>query len=119
MVNLLIKTTKRSFLRKALRPKKPKEVWDPVNCTINLPKNCIRQNTSHLNNYFIALGSNLSGKENEPLNELEILKLLHRVPDSNTFTINYTTYDEVQKIILKLNNDCSSGHDGQYSCEVS
>ena len=64
-----------------------------------------------MNNYFIALASNLSGKENEPLNELEILKLLHRVPDSNTFTINYTTYDEVQKIILNLNNDCSSGHD--------
>ena len=54
---------------------------------------------------------NLSGKENEPLNEPEILQLLNRVPDSNAFTINYTTYDEVQKIILNLRNDCSSDHD--------
>ena len=82
-----------------------------MNSTINPPKNCIQQNTSDLNNYFTTLASNLSGKENEPLNESEILQLLNRVPDSNAFTINYTTYDEVQKIILNLRNDCSSGHD--------
>ena len=33
------------------------------------------------------------------------------VPDSNAFTINYTTYDEVQKIILNLRSDSSIGHD--------
>ena len=33
-----------------------------------------------------------------------------QVPNSNAFTISYTTYDEVQKIILNLRNDCSSGH---------
>ena len=54
--------------------------------------------------------SNLSRKENEPLNESEILQLLNRVPNSDRFTINYTTCDEVQKIILNLWNDCSSGH---------
>ena len=56
---------------------------------------------------FTKLTSNLSGKENEPLDESEILQLLKRVPDSNTFTINYTTNDEVQN----LRNDCFSGHD--------
>ena len=55
--------------------------------------------------------SNLSGKENEPLNESEILQLLNKVPNSNAFTINYTTYNEVQMFILNLRNDCSSGHD--------
>ena len=30
-------------------------------------------------------------------------------PDSNAFTINYTTYDEMQ-IILNLRNNCSSSH---------
>ena len=99
------------MLRKALSSEKPKEVWDAVNRTINPPKNHILQKTSDLNNYFTTLASNLSGKENEPLNESEILQLLNRVPDSNAFTINYTTYDEVQKIILNLRNDCSSGHD--------
>ena len=107
----LIKNSKRSFLRKALSSKKPKEVWDAANRIINPPKNLIRENTSDLNNYFTTLASNLFGKENEPLNESEILQLLNRVPDSNTFTINYTTYNEVQKIILNLRNDCSSGHD--------
>ena len=33
-----------------------------------------------------------------------------QVPDSIAFTISYNTYDEVQKIILNLRNDCSSGH---------
>ena len=78
---------------------------------INPPKNRIRQNTNDLNNYFATLRSNLRGKENEFLNKLEILQLLNRVPDTNAFTMNYTTYDEVQKIILNLRNDCSSGHD--------
>ena len=55
--------------------------------------------------------SNLSGKENEPLNESEILQLLNRVPNSNALTINYTTYNEVQMFNLNLRNDCSSGHD--------
>ena len=95
----LIKTIKGSFLQKALTSKKSKEVWDAVNRVINPPKNRIRQNTSDLNNYFTTLASNLSGKENEPLNKSEILQLLERVPDSNAFTINYTTYDEVQKIV--------------------
>ena len=72
--------------------------------------NRIRQNTSDLNNYFTTLASNLSEKENEPVNESEILQLLKRVPDSNAFIINYTIYDEVQKIILNLRKDCSSGH---------
>ena len=98
----LIKTTKGSFLHKELSSKTPKEVWDAVNPITNPPKNRIRQSTSDLNNYFTALASNLSGKENEPLHESEILQLLNRVPDSNAFTINYTTYDEVQKIILNL-----------------
>ena len=39
-----------------------------------------------------------------------ILQLLNRVPDSNAFTINRTTYDEVQNFVLNLRNDCSSGH---------
>ena len=38
---MLIKTTKGSFLRKALSSKKPKEVWDVMNRIINPPKNRI------------------------------------------------------------------------------
>ena len=75
-----------------------------MNRIINPPKN-------PPNNYFTTLASNLSGKENELLNESEILQLLNRVPDSNAFTINYATYDEVPKIILNLRNNYSSGHD--------
>ena len=48
----LNKTTKASFLRKALSSKRPEEVWDAVNRNINSPKNRIQQNTSSLNNYF-------------------------------------------------------------------
>ena len=68
----LVKTTKGSFLRKALSSKKPKKVWNAVNRTINPPKNRIRQNKSDLNNYFTILTSNLSGKESEPLSESDI-----------------------------------------------
>ena len=96
----LIKTTKGSFLRKALNSKNPKEVWDAVSRIINLPKNRIRQNTSDLNNYFTTLVSNLSGKENEPLYESEILQLLNRVPDSNVFTINFTNYIPAATIFM-------------------
>ena len=103
----LIKTPKGSFVRKALSSKKPKDVWDAVNPIFNPPKNRIRQNTSDLT----TIASNLCGKENELLNESEILQLLNRVPDFNAFTINYTTYDEVQVIILNFRNDFFSGHD--------
>ena len=44
------------------------------------------------------------------LKESEILQLLNKVPDSSAFPINYTTYYEVQKIILNLRNDCSVDH---------
>ena len=81
-----------------------------MNRVINPSKNHIRQNTSDLKNYFTTLASNFSEKENEPLNKSEILQLLNRDPDSNAFTNNHTTYDEVQKIISNLRNDCSSGH---------
>ena len=40
-----------------------------------------------------------------------MLQLLNRVQDSNAFIINYTTYDEVQEIILNFKSDGSSGHD--------
>ena len=80
-----------------------------MNHIISSQKNCIRQNTSAFN-YFTTLASNLSGKENELLNESEILQLLNRVPDSCAFTINCTTYYEVQKIIWNLRNNCSSDH---------
>ena len=81
-----------------------------MNRIINLPMNRIRQNTCALNNYFTPLGSKLSGSENETLKESEILQLLNKVPDSSAFPINYTTYYEVQKIILNLRNDCSVDH---------
>ena len=38
------------------------------------------------------------------------MQLLNRVPDSCAFTINCTTYYEVQKIIWNLRNNCSSDH---------
>ena len=63
----LIKTTKGSFLRKALSSKKPKEVWDALNPIINPSKNHIRQNASNPTNYFTTLAS--VSLENEPLNE--------------------------------------------------
>ena len=84
--------------------KKSKEVWDVVNHISNLPKN-----TSDMNNYFTTLVSNLCGNENDPLSKSEI-QLLNRVPDSKAFTINYITYDEVQKIILNYRNECFCGH---------
>ena len=65
-----------------------KKTYGSLECmgrTINPPKNRIRQNTSDLSKI--------------------------RDPYSNAFTINYSTFDEVQKIILNLRNDCSSGHD--------
>ena len=35
---------------------------------------------------------------------------LNNTTDSNAFTVSYITYDELQKIIFNLRNDCSSGH---------
>ena len=84
--------------------KKSKEVWDVVNHISNLPKN-----TSDMNNHFTTLVSNLCGNENDSLSKSEI-QLLNRVPDSKAFTINYITYDEVQKIILNYRNECFCGH---------
>ena len=39
------------------------------------------------------------------------ITVVEQDPESNVFTINYTTYDEVQKIILNLRSDCPNSYD--------
>ena len=61
-----IKTTKVTFLRKAMSSKNPKEVWSTVNRILTKQQTRIKQHPSDLNNHFTTLASKLTDKENAP-----------------------------------------------------
>ena len=64
-----------------------------------------------LNVYRIQFASNLTSKENQQCDYQSILEKLPKEKRENEFCINHTTYQEVEKIIKGLKNDCSSGFD--------
>ena len=103
-----IKTTKATFLRKAMSSKNPKEVWSTVNRILTKQQTRIKQHPSDLDNHFTTLASKLTDKENAPSNQPDISSMQE---NSNGFKIQHTNYDQIKKIILGLKYDCSGGYD--------
>lgn len=106
-----IKEIKNSFLKKSLSSKNPKKVWDTVNRILTNQQKRIRHHPSDMNDYFVNLASDLTLKENK---QCDFKSILQNLPDqgrNNEFKINHTTYEEINKIINGLKNDCSSGFD--------
>ena len=106
-----IKEVKHSFFRKVLSDKDSKKVWESVNKFLNSQHRRINHHPSDMNNYFSNLVSNLTSKENKQCDFESILNNLPKDKRENEFRINHTTYEEVEKIIHELKNDCSSGYD--------
>ena len=60
---------------------------------------------SDVNKYFTSLASHLTCKINEPYDFTEFFQNISDDEKADTFKINY---NEVQKILLKIRNDCST-----------
>ena len=74
--------------------------------------NChkIKFNPDKLNYHYTTLASRLWWKENLPLNSNQLISELP-CDNEQSLQMNQTTYEEVNKIVRSLRNDCSSGHD--------
>ena len=77
-------------LQKVLSSKNLKEVWETVNFIFDPPKNRIKHNPGHLNQYYTELASTLTNKENIPFDQLLIANIL---PELEKDRIYYTTYN--------------------------
>ena len=106
----LIRKKKSNFVRKSLSSRDSKEVWKTIHRILKPPSSRIRFNPEILNNYYTTLASHLCGKDNTPI---DTEHLINNLPmDTNqAFRLKPTTSDKVNKIILNLRNDCSSGYD--------
>ena len=65
---------------------------------------------SDVNKYFTSLASHLTCKINEPYDFTEFFQNISDDEKVDTFKIKHTNYNEVQKILLKIRNDCSTCH---------
>ena len=88
--------------------KNPKEVWSTVTRILTKQQTRIKQHPSDLNNHFTTLASKLTNKENAPSKLPDTSSMQE---NSNGFKIQHTNYYQINKIILGLKNDCSSGYD--------
>ena len=64
-----------------------------------------------MNKFFSELASNLTSRSKQQCDFQSILQSMPDISRDNEFRINHTTYEEVDKIIKGLKNDCSSGFD--------
>ena len=107
-----IKETKASFLQKALSKKQPVKVWDTVDRILNKQHDRIKLHPSDINNHLICLASSLTRSINEPYDFTEFFQNISDDVNPDTFEIKHTNYDEVQKLLLGIKNNCSTGNDG-------
>ena len=106
-----IKEVKHSFFKKAMSTNDSKKVWETIHKFLTQQQKRIHHSPSDMNTYFSELASNLTSKNNKQCDFDAILRNLPRDNRPNESHINHTTYQEIEKIINGLKNDCSSGFD--------
>jgi hypothetical protein len=108
----VIKTTKKLFHRKALQSKRPKDVWNVIHRILHPNKKRVTFDPNSLNQYFVTMAENLTGKK--PTSQENLYQLIEDLPPSNNntnFCIEKATYHQVLREIKSLRNDCSTGFD--------
>ena len=103
-----LKNIKNKFLRKSLSTKDTKIVWNTIHRMLKNQKSRIKHHPNEMNDYFSNLAANLTGKYNT---ESRLPNRIQINENQNSFRIEHTTYNEVNKILNSLKNDCSSGAD--------
>ncbi|XP_057299344.1 uncharacterized protein LOC130629967 [Hydractinia symbiolongicarpus] len=103
-----LKEIKNSFFKKSLSSKDQKSVWNTIHRILSNQKTRIKHDPSEMNEYFSNLAANLTGKSNV---ESTLPDDIKTTENEQSFKIQHTTYNEINKILKNLKNDCSSGHD--------
>ena len=105
-----IKSTKTEFLRKALSSKRPKEVWSIINRILHPSSTKIDAKPTDLNVHFNTTAKRLLNSIDKP--EQHILSVIDKLPQNdNSFTLSPASYQDVNKAIKSIREDCSTGDD--------
>ena len=106
-----IKSTKKTFFKKALLSKNAKSVWSTIHRILKPNFKRIKTKPKELNDYFSSIASKITGKTQDNTNNINFIQQLPVHNTDNQFIIRHTTMSEVRKLLLNLRNDCSTGHD--------
>ncbi|XP_057305393.1 uncharacterized protein LOC130642322 [Hydractinia symbiolongicarpus] len=106
-----IKYTKKTFYRRLLSSKKPKEVWKLIHRFLHPNKNVINIQPSELNAHYISTAPRILGSQPTSKEEIQLLLQDLVTEADQEFQFRPVTYDQVLREIKKLRSDCSAGYD--------
>ncbi|CAB4002145.1 Hypothetical predicted protein, partial [Paramuricea clavata] len=106
-----IKEAKRSFYRKALSSRKPKDLWRTIHRILHPSQQKISADSNVLNHHFSTTSQRLLGTS--PSSSDDLRNLINTFPDNtnHSFTLRPATFREVLNEIKGLRSDCSTGTD--------
>ena len=106
-----IKETKRSFYRKALSSRKPKDLWRTIYRILHPSQQQISADPNVLNHHFSTTSQRLLGTSPSSPDDLRNLINTFPVHTNHSFTLRPATFQEVLSEIKGLRSDCSTGPD--------
>ena len=105
-----IKETKTAFYKKILSSKNCKEIWKVVHRILKPNDNTLKVDTNKLNKYFNDTTARLVSRKS--VNKKESTSLIYSFNDKeNAFQLQPVTYENIEKCMKMIRNDCSSGYD--------
>ena len=106
-----IKQTKKNFFKKALLSKNSKEVWKTIHRILKPNYQRIKADPKALNDHFTSLATKVTGKGKNDISNVQ--SFIQTLPSTNinSFKIEHTNYEQVDKILKSLRNDTSTGFD--------
>ena len=106
-----IKHTKKSFYRRLLASKKPKEVWKLIHRFLHPKKSVISIQPSELNAHYLSTAPRILGSKPTSVADIELLLRDSATEVDQEFEFQPVTYNQVLKEIKSLRSDCSAGYD--------
>ena len=107
-----IKSTKKSFYRKALSSKRHKEIWTTIHKILNPVKKRISFDPETLNNYDTTMAENLSGTKPSTKNKItQQINALSSSSNQDQFYLQKVKYNQVLHEIKSIRIDCFTGAD--------
>ena len=106
------KKVKRSFYKKALSSKRPKELWNTIHRILNQAPQAISADPDVLNQHFTSTSQRLLQTRASSLDS--ILQFIDSLLDSqraDEFELRPVSYSEVLKSLTFMRLDCSTGAD--------
>ena len=105
-----MKEIKTAFCKKILSSKNSKEIWKVVHRILKPNDNTLKVDKDKLNKYFNNTAARLVSRKSVSKNELT--GLIYSFNDKqNAFQLQPVTYENIEKFIKMIRNDCSTGYD--------